>query len=140
MSFSLHEQLAADTFYLGDLPLCRVLLMTDARFPWLVLVPRIEAVREIHELAETDRFRLVEEITLSARQLQRHAMADKMNIAALGNQVPQLHIHVIARFHADSAWPNPVWGRGPAEPYPAGRADAQIRQIRDLLGIPAQDA
>jgi diadenosine tetraphosphate (Ap4A) HIT family hydrolase len=108
-AFTLHPRLAADTIALGDWPLCRLLLMNDARFPWVILVPARPDLREIHDLPPADRAKLIEEIAQASALIQQAFMADKMNVAALGNQVPQLHIHVIARFASDPAWPNPVW-------------------------------
>jgi diadenosine tetraphosphate (Ap4A) HIT family hydrolase len=114
--FTLHPRLAADTMQIARWPLCRVLLMNDARFPWLILVPERPSLREIHDLAGTDRAILVEEIARASRLLQERLNADKINVAALGNQVPQLHVHVIARFVGDPAWPNPVWAEGARQP------------------------
>ena len=108
-AFTLHPRLAADTIALGDWPLCRLLLMNDGRFPWVILVPARPDLREIHDLTPPERATLIEEIARVSALMQQVFKADKMNVAALGNQVPQLHIHVIARFAADSAWPNPVW-------------------------------
>lgn len=115
--FELHERLTADTVPVLDWPLCRVLLMNDATYPWLILVPRRKGVTEIHELDEADRALLAEEMAEAARRLQNLTKAPKMNVAALGNVVAQLHIHVIARFADDAAWPRPVWGAVPASPY-----------------------
>lgn len=116
-NFDLHPKLEADTKQVLDLPLCRVLLMNDSRYPWLILVPRRPDVREIHGLDAADRFQLMEEVAGCSAALEREVDAYKMNVAALGNMVPQLHIHVIARFENDPAWAGPVWGVGNAEPY-----------------------
>ncbi len=116
-AFTLHERLAADTELVAELTLSRLLLMKDARFPWAILVPRLPNVREIHELTQADQRQLLAEITGLSAAMQREWRADKMNVAALGNMVPQLHIHVITRFEGDAAWPGPVWGVGEAEPY-----------------------
>ena len=105
--FELHPRLAADTREVTRLSLCRVLLMNDRRFPWLILVPARADIREIHQLSAPDRATLVEEIATVAQAMETLHKADKMNVAALGNQVPQLHVHVIARFTSDPAWPNP---------------------------------
>ena len=115
--FTLHPKLEADTKQVLDLPLCRVRLMNDARFPWLILVPRRPDIREIHALDSADRFQVMEEICGCAAALEHDVGAQKMNVAALGNMVPQLHIHVIARFETDDAWPGPVWSAGEAVPY-----------------------
>jgi diadenosine tetraphosphate (Ap4A) HIT family hydrolase len=118
-AFSLHPQLDADTSVVAELPLCRCLLMHDARYPWLILVPRIDGLKELHEVPPEAREKLFDEIERASRALQKVAHAHKLNVAALGNQVPQLHIHVIARQLDDPAWPGPVWGVGAAEPYTA---------------------
>ncbi len=110
MSFTLHPQLTADTTILGDLPLCRVLLVKEALGPWLILVPRYDALREIHHLSEQDQQQLMRESSAIAALLEQDYQAEKINIGALGNLVPQLHIHHIARFKDDIAWPGPVWG------------------------------
>jgi diadenosine tetraphosphate (Ap4A) HIT family hydrolase len=119
-TFELDARLDADTLPVCDLPLTRVLLMNDARYPWLILVPRRNGLRELHELAPTDRRQLNDEIDACSRALAERTGADKMNVAALGNQVPMLHVHVIARFRNDDAWPNTVWGVLPPLPYPDG--------------------
>ncbi len=110
--FTLHPQLKSDTFFITDLALCRVLLMNNRLFPWLILVPRVEEAREIIDLPETKRHLLMDEISSLSLIVKKLFSPDKINVAALGNQVPQLHIHVIARFAKDNAWPNPVWGNG----------------------------
>jgi diadenosine tetraphosphate (Ap4A) HIT family hydrolase len=115
--FELHPRLAADCIVLGDLKLCRVLLNNDARFPWCILVPRVPALRDFHEVPDAHRAALFAEIEHVSLALQHVGQADKMNVAALGNMVPQLHIHVIARRTDDAAWPTPVWSAGAAEPY-----------------------
>lgn len=128
MTFELDARLAADTFAVGDLPLSRVLLMNDLNFPWCILVPRRESARELHALATEDQLQLLQEISGVAAAMQYAFEADKMNVAALGNVVAQLHVHIIARFEADPAWPAPVWGRLPAKPYPL--ADAKQRRMQ----------
>jgi diadenosine tetraphosphate (Ap4A) HIT family hydrolase len=129
MSFTLHPTLARDTVEVTRLTLCRVLLMKDRRFPWLILVPALEEIREIHELAEEDRRLLIEEIALAGRTLERLFQPDKINVGALGNVVPQLHVHVVARFADDPAWPGPVWGSGAAVPYAAEELEVMRRRI-----------
>jgi len=133
--FQLHPQLAADTREVLRLKLCRVLLMNDRRFPWLILVPERADIREIHQLPAGDRAVLVEEIAQVAQAMERLYKADKMNVAALGNMVPQLHVHVIARFRTDPAWPTPIWGKGTAEPYDATAMDAAIAAARAALAV-----
>ncbi len=132
--FVLHPRLAADTIPLGQWPLCRLLLMNDGRFPWLILVPARLDLREIHELAAADRRILIEEIARASALMQDAFGADKMNIAALGNQVPQLHVHLIARFSGDPAWPNPVWGHGAPRPMSDAELAGRIARLQPLLG------
>jgi diadenosine tetraphosphate (Ap4A) HIT family hydrolase len=128
-AFALHPRLAADTGFVADWPLCRVLLMNDARFPWLILVPRRDAVVELFDLTASEQQMLVAEASQAAKVLKNWAAADKTNIAALGNVVPQLHVHVIARKHTDAAWPSPVWCAGGAISYPdLNAAAAALRQ------------
>ena len=115
--FTLHSRLAEDTAFIADWPLCRVLLMNDARFPWLVLVPRVAGACEIFDLDELARGLAIAETARAGVGLKRWTEAEKINIGALGNIVPQLHIHVIARKVGDAAWPRPVWGAGAAKPY-----------------------
>lgn len=115
--FSLHSTLASDTREITDLPLSRVLLMKDKGFPWLILVPKRDGVKEIHELTPDDRAILIEEVSLASTILVKLFNPIKINVGALGNIVPQLHIHVIARFENDRAWPGPAWGSTPKEPY-----------------------
>jgi diadenosine tetraphosphate (Ap4A) HIT family hydrolase len=116
MSFQLHARLEADTRPAADWPLCRVLLMEDARYFWLILVPKREGVTEITDLSAGERSQLMEEAA-RAGEIIKAAGAVKLNIGALGNQVPQLHLHVIGRQPGDPAWPGPVWGHSPAVPY-----------------------
>lgn len=125
----LHPKLAADTIDVGRLPLSRLLLMNDAAYPWFVLVPQRESVRELLELAEADQDLLMREMVAVSSAIRRGFRADKINMAALGNLVPQLHVHVIGRFTTDPAWPAPVWGR-PASPYPPEAAQTRIETFR----------
>jgi diadenosine tetraphosphate (Ap4A) HIT family hydrolase len=113
-AWSLHPQLDKDTINIGDLPLSRVLVSKDANYPWLVLVPRRADVIEIVDLDEVAQAQLMTEINRVARALQDVTQPDKLNIAALGNVVPQFHVHIIARRRNDAAWPRPVWGVVPA--------------------------
>lgn len=132
--FTLHERLEADTAHIIDWPLCSILLMNDASYPWIVLVPRRHGVVEIHELDKDDREVLMEEIAQAARLLQNATKADKINVAALGNVVPQLHVHVISRFATDAAWPRPIWGVVPAQPFTADALAAEAVRLAKLLG------
>ncbi|WP_029011963.1 HIT domain-containing protein [Niveispirillum irakense] len=133
-SFSLHERLAADTVPVTDLALCRVLLMRNRLFPWLILVPRRAGAVEIHRLNDADQQQLARETAAAAQVLEHLCRPDKINTGALGNLVPQLHIHVIARRRDDPAWPGPVWGSGHAADYADGDDAAFAAQIRAALG------
>ena len=133
MSFAIDPRLAADTHAIGALPFSELLLMDDARFPWVILVPRIAGARELIDLDEGDQRLLLGEIDRVARALESLLHPDKLNIAALGNVVPQLHVHIIARFAADEAWPSPVWGRGDRVVYGESERNVRIAQLRDAL-------
>ena len=134
--FELDPRLAADTFLVGQTPLSQVLLMNDARYPWLILVPRRGDTTEPFELSEVDQAQLGRESMRLGQAMKAHFAADKLNIAALGNQVAQLHVHHVARFHTDDAWPGPVWGVGSAVPYSDAARDALIGELRSLLREP----
>ncbi|MDO3377877.1 HIT domain-containing protein [Geoalkalibacter halelectricus] len=136
--FTLHPQLEADTIMLGDFPLCRLLLMNDAAYPWFILVPRREDIREIFELDEADQAAFLQESTFLARRLSEVFAADKINVAALGNLVPQLHVHHIVRYHDDPAWPAPVWGKAPARPYTPKELAAMLLKVGLVLGEGAE--
>ena len=129
MTFGLDPRLAADTHEVGDFALCRVLLMNDSRYPWLILVPRRADLSEIHDLSAEERALLIEEATGAGASLKSLTGAKKINTAALGNMVAQLHCHVVARFVGDDAWPGPVWGSGRAVPY---EDEAAARLVADL--------
>ncbi|MGB0155689.1 MAG: HIT domain-containing protein, partial [Luminiphilus sp.] len=131
--FELDGRLAADTFVLGSTSLSRVLLMNDARFPWLILVPERADVSEPFDLSEADQEQLWQESMRLGGAMKAHFAADKINVAALGNQVAQLHVHHIARFHVDAAWPGPVWGVGRAVPYEAAAVQALMHELRSVL-------
>ena len=133
MTFELDGRLALDTFPVGDLELCRVLLMDDARYPWLILVPRRSGVVELVDLNASDRAQLVEEANAAAAFLQTSRRPDKINIAALGNVVRQFHLHVVARRRGDPAWPGPVWGHGVAKPYEPLEARRLAAEARHAL-------
>jgi len=130
MSFVLHPRLEADTSFAADWPLCRVLLMEDARYFWLILVPRCKNIVEVIDLALEDRAALMEE-TARAGAIVRAAGAAKLNIGALGNLVPQLHLHVVGRAPGDPAWPGPVWGHSPAVPYDPPLRAERLALVRD---------
>lgn len=131
MIFSLDSRLQQDTLVVGDFPLCRLLLMNDANYPWFILVPRREAVSELFQLDAVDQQALWGETTRLAEVLKDAFSADKMNVATLGNVVSQLHMHVIVRRREDPAWPAPVWGRLPARAY----TDAEIALVRERLRL-----
>ena len=135
--WSVHPQLALDTVPVGDLALSRVLLANDANYPWLILVPRRPGLIELIDLPENEQVLLLGEISVAARILKSIAECEKLNIAALDNQVSQLHVHVIGRRHNDAAWPKPVWGAAPPGVYdPAVRAEF-IDALHARLGIAA---
>jgi len=131
--YSLHPQLADDSHSLPGFTLCELRLMDDANYPWLVLVPRVAGAREWLDLALAQRHQLSDEIDLAARALNQVFRPFKLNIAALGNLVPQLHVHVIARFEDDPAWPAPVWGRIAARPYPPDTLIERVNALSEAL-------
>jgi len=135
--FALHPKLGADTAHVVDLTLCVALLMNDARYPWLILVPRRADLREIEDLDEPDQHQLLREIHSASAAMRALCAPDrpcvKLNVAALGNMVPQLHMHVIARREDDPAWPGPVWGVGDAESY-GETLGAAVARARSALG------
>jgi diadenosine tetraphosphate (Ap4A) HIT family hydrolase len=131
--FALHPRLEADTVFIVDWPLCRVLAMNDARYPWLILVPRRRA-SQLHDLNERDRALLIEQVSQAGEKLKSLVQAAKINIGVLGNLVPQLHIHVVARNPSDAAWPGPVWGQGPPKPYDTMAREEFVRICRAALG------
>jgi diadenosine tetraphosphate (Ap4A) HIT family hydrolase len=128
--FELHPQLAADTVSVCAWPLCEVLLLNDANYPWLVLVPVRPDLRDFHDLSPDDMVTAGCEISRASEALASLFAADKINVAALGNMVPQLHIHVVARHTDDVAWPNPIWGAAPALPYTPDALDARLSDLR----------
>ena len=133
MPFILDDRLAKDTIHLLELPLCRFLLMNDRRYPWLILVPRYNDLSEIHDLHDKDQSTLISEVTAATRALEKLFQPEKINVAALGNLVSQLHIHVIARFEEDEAWPNPVWGIGKNVIYPKNEVKPLVNQLTTAL-------
>jgi|TARA_B110000977_G_scaffold126885_1_gene162184 diadenosine tetraphosphate (Ap4A) HIT family hydrolase len=116
--FQLDHRLEADTQLLGAFPLSLLLLSKDANYPWCILVPQREDIREIYQLNEADRQQLLDESCLVAETLNKLFAGDKINVAAIGNMVPQLHMHHVVRFKTDAAWPGPVWGAVAAATYP----------------------
>lgn len=132
-NFTLHPQLAADTVELARWPLSLVLLMDDARFPWLILVPQRAGLRDLHDAATADQGTMMAEIARAGRLMRSVFRADKINTAALGNQVPQLHIHVIARFTSDPAWPKPIWSVGQRQPMSEAERRQRIAVLKPEL-------
>ena len=137
MSFALDPRLAADTIAIGDLKLSRLLLMDDARYLWLILVPRHENLSELIHLGETDRTILMEEIAAVSQALIGFAGVEKINVGALGNIVRQLHIHVVARSMGDAAWPGPVWGAGAMQRYEGQKGRELARDFKAALILKA---
>jgi diadenosine tetraphosphate (Ap4A) HIT family hydrolase len=136
--FTLHPQISRDTLEVGDLSLSHLRLMNDTTYPWLLLMPRRPDVTEIIDLGEDDRSALMREIALVSGVLKAHTGCDKLNVASLGNAVPQLHVHVIARFRGDAAWPKPVWGQSEAVAYDEQSAADFISQLRAKLPFPEE--
>ena len=128
--FQLHERLAADTAEVTALRLCRVLLMRDTRYPWLILVPERADITEIHQMQSADRMQLMAEIVAASEVVAELFQPDKINVGALGNLVPQLHVHVLGRRRDDQAWPGPVWGHGVPEPYARDALDDILERLR----------
>ncbi|HEV8078670.1 MAG TPA: HIT family protein [Marinobacter sp.] len=127
--FSLHQRLAADTLSLGQSRLCELRLMNDSTWPWVILVPMRDGIREIYQLDEADQQRLLWESSELSRAMMVLFAGDKMNLAALGNMVPQLHLHHIVRFEGDPAWPAPVWGKQAPVPY----GEVELARVREQL-------
>ena len=132
---AIHEQLLDDCIHLGRFGLSHLLLMNDRNYPWYILVPDRHDVREIYQLEDSDRRRLLDESCLLGEFLMREFDGDKLNVAALGNQVPQLHLHHIVRFETDPAWPTPVWGKQQPLPY----TDEALDEIRSLFALSGLD-
>ncbi|MCX7085473.1 MAG: HIT domain-containing protein [Methylococcales bacterium] len=131
--FQLHPRLNADCVKLGRFELCQLLMMNDNQFPWFVLVPEVPDIKEIYQLSKTDRHRLSEESNYLAENLALLYKADKLNIAAIGNLVPQLHIHHIVRYQSDKAWPSPIWGKFEANHYTETQLTTTIADIKSQL-------
>jgi diadenosine tetraphosphate (Ap4A) HIT family hydrolase len=127
--FTLHPQLSNDCIVLVDLPLSRLLLCNDSTFPWFILVPRLNDVQDIYQLGWQDQQQLLNESSLLSELLILEFNGDKMNVAALGNVVPQLHVHHIVRFKDDPCWPKPIWGQLPLKPY----KEAELATIKQRL-------
>lgn len=130
--FFLHAQLAKDTFFIKDLKLSKLLLMNDRRFPWVVLVPRHKDVRDMIDLLPGQQKNLFDEVNRISLVMRQFFNAEKLNVATIGNIVPQLHVHVVARFANDAAWPKPVWGYGTAQEYEPQQAQTRVEALRRL--------
>ena len=133
LMFTLDSRLQQDTLIVGDFALCRLLLMNDTQFPWFILVPRRADVSEIFQLDIADQRLLWQETSELAETLKDTFAADKMNVASLGNMVSQLHMHVIVRRRDDAAWPAPVWGKLPAQPYSTEQLAVVMAKLRMVL-------
>jgi len=131
--FGLDPRLANDTHFIRALPLCDALLMNDARYPWVILVPRINGLTELYQLNKSEQQQLTKESNFVAKQLADLVSADKMNVAALGNVVSQLHIHHVARYIGDETWPAPVWGKGEAVAYTIDELKDVLSQLQQVL-------
>ena len=130
----IHPQLQQDCTILGRFPLCHLLLMKDANYPWFILVPDRDGISEVYQLSVQDQQQLIKESSQLAEVLAVKFKADKMNIAALGNVVPQLHIHHVVRYRGDIAWPAPVWGNSPVKPYAESELSERIGKVRTWFG------
>ncbi|WP_042142497.1 MULTISPECIES: HIT domain-containing protein [unclassified Pseudoalteromonas] len=130
--FELAPELKRDCIELADWPLCKVLLLNDSQYPWFILVPRQNYLKEIIDLSEQDQIVFIKESAILSKLIQEVFNPDKLNVAAIGNMVPQLHIHHIARFKNDVAWPAPVWGKYPAKPYSNEQIGEIINQFADI--------
>ena len=135
VAFTLDRQLERDALPAGELPLCRVLLMNDANYPWLILVPRRPGVSEIIDLDDDAQTQLTAEIVQVSHALKTITACDKLNVAAIGNVVAQLHVHIVARFRGDIAWPKPVWGAVPAKPYDTAARTALLASLQERLAF-----
>ncbi|MBW3549458.1 MAG: HIT family protein [Proteobacteria bacterium] len=133
--WQLHAQLAGDTHPVARFALSELRLMDDANHPWLILVPRVRGAVELLDLDDAQQAALTREIALASRVLQTLFKPHKLNVAALGNVVPQLHVHVIARFQTDIAWPRPVWGVAAARPYPPAQRARLVERLRGALQV-----
>ena len=132
--FNLDKRLSKDTVYICDLPLSKLLLMNDSNYPWFIVVPRIEEISEIFQLSKNDQTQLNLEVSKLSQLLLGYFDGYKVNIAALGNIVNQLHVHIIIRKETDLSWPNPVWGYAKSVPYSPFEKEKVINDIKSFLG------
>lgn len=131
--YTLHKQLEHDCFKVGSLPLCQVLMMNDRQYPWFILVPKQPNIREIYQLSVADQIRLQDESSWFGKMLMNEFHGEKLNVAALGNMVPQLHVHHVVRSQYDPAWPAPVWGHSPAKHYTVEDAAKRIALVEQKM-------
>ena len=132
-AFDLHPQLAHDCIDVLDWPLCKLLLINNQQVPWLILVPRVAGVEELHQLSSKEQIQLLQEVELASSYLEHLYKPHKLNVAAIGNKVRQLHMHVVARQEDDACWPEPVWGNLAAAPYAEAELEALVAQMRKAL-------
>lgn len=132
-TFELHSQLAADTVFIKSLGLCDVLLQKDANYPWLNLVPRVHSAREIHALPFAQQQQLMAEISFISERFEKLTGAFKLNVASIGNMVPQMHVHIVARFEGDAAWPAPIWGVKPRKAYGAKELEKFVTKLQEAF-------
>jgi diadenosine tetraphosphate (Ap4A) HIT family hydrolase len=133
-TINIHPQLLNDSLVIGRFTLSHLLLMNDANYPWFILVPDRDNITEVFQLEQADQQQLITESSMLSKTISEQFKADKINIAALGNMVPQLHIHHIVRYRNDAAWPAPVWGRHPASPYTDSAVEVVVGKLRQGLG------
>jgi diadenosine tetraphosphate (Ap4A) HIT family hydrolase len=134
-TFQLHPRLTEDCIALGRFDLCQLLMMNDSQYPWFILVPEKAGIKEIYQLSKPDRYALIEESSYLAENLATLYKADKMNIAAIGNLVPQLHIHHVVRYQSDKAWPAPIWGKFAAVAYTQQQMADNIARVKEQLKL-----
>jgi diadenosine tetraphosphate (Ap4A) HIT family hydrolase len=128
-AFSLHPQLANDCFELAELPLCKLLLCNDSAYPWFILVPKIDNITDIYQLNWQEQQQLLNESSLLSELLMQVFSGDKMNVAALGNVVEQLHVHHVVRYRKDASWPKPIWGQQALTPY----SESEFASLKEKL-------
>lgn len=133
--FKLDDRLENDTIELGNIEFIKVLMSKDSNYPWLILVPEIADATELFDLDAQQQQLLMQTITKISKDMQVEFSADKINVGALGNVVKQLHIHIVARFETDIAWPGPIWGQHPAKPYTQEQLETQINKMKEMLGL-----
>ncbi len=133
IAFDINPRLEGDSYPVTDLGLCAVRLMKDANYPWLMLIPRKQDLIEIIDLQPLERIVLMEEISQASKALKTVTDCEKLNVAAIGNVVPQLHVHIVGRNREDAAWPAPVWGTVPATSYAPAKAESLISRLQDAL-------